>query len=88
MTTSFMTRAKLAARLLTRGDLPEDVPSGILPPERREAFDPLTLSTVFRGVQILQTAMVGLPINEYVRWRQARKSKPDNQPPERGMLPS
>jgi HK97 family phage portal protein len=65
MTTSFITRAKLAARLLTRGDLPEDVPSGILPPERREAFDPLTLSTVFRGVQILQTAMVGLPINEY-----------------------
>lgn len=38
---------------------------GITPPPRTDASDdPLTLSTVFRGVQVLQTAIAGLPVVE------------------------
>lgn len=36
----------------------------IMPPARSASVDPLTLSTVFRGVQILQTALAGLPIKQ------------------------
>lgn len=46
----------------TNGDV---VPSGVVPPARTPAGeDPLTLSTVFRGVQILQTAICGLTVYE------------------------
>ncbi len=41
-----------------------DVPAGIMPPSRAAACDPLALSTVFRGIQVLQTAITGLPIYE------------------------
>lgn len=42
-----------------------DMPAGVRPPEREAAgVDPLTLSTVFRGVQILQTAVSSLPVYE------------------------
>lgn len=42
-----------------------DMPDGVRPPEREPAdADPLTLSTVFRGVQILQTAISTLPVDE------------------------
>ena len=41
------------------------VPAGVLPPARADVgVDPLTLSTVFRGVQILQTAVSSLPVYE------------------------
>ena len=58
-------RLKLAGGIVTRGaDALEDVPEGILPPSRATVADPLSLSTVFRGVQVLQTAITGLPIHE------------------------
>lgn len=42
-----------------------DMPDGVRPPSREDAgVDPLTLSTVFRGVQILQTAVSSLPVYE------------------------
>ena len=57
-------RMRLAGRVLARG-ADEDMPEGIRPPARTPAgHDPLTLSTVFRGVQVLQTAISGLPIYE------------------------
>lgn len=46
----------------TRADA--GMPDGIRPPARQADSDPLTLSTVFRGVQVLQTAITGLPIVE------------------------
>ena len=58
---------RLAGRVLTRGadgaDMPDgtDMPDGIKPPKRGPATEPLQLSTVFRGVQVLQTAITGLP---------------------------
>ncbi len=55
---------KLAGRVLTRGMDGSEVPDGIKPPARVPASDPLQLSTVFRGVQVLQTAITGLPIVE------------------------
>lgn len=57
-------RMKLAGRVLTRGMDGSEVPDGIKPPARVPASDPLQLSTVFRGVQVLQTAITGLPIVE------------------------
>lgn len=42
-----------------------DMPDGVRPPAREGVdVDPLTLSTVFRGVQILQTAVSSLPVYE------------------------
>lgn len=55
---------KLAGRVLTRGAEGTDMPDGIKPPKRGPATEPLQLSTVFRGVQVLQTAITGLPIVE------------------------
>jgi HK97 family phage portal protein len=55
---------KLAGRVLTRGADGTDMPDGIKPPKRGPATEPLQLSTVFRGVQVLQTAITGLPIVE------------------------
>ena len=58
-------RMKLAGRVLTRGADGTDMPDGIKPPARVPAGgDPLQMSTVFRGVQVLQTAITGLPIVE------------------------
>ena len=58
-------RMKLAGRVLTRGADGTDMPGGIKPPARVPAGgDPLQMSTVFRGVQVLQTAITGLPIVE------------------------
>lgn len=57
-------RMKLAGRVLTRGADGTDMPDGIKPPKRGPATEPLQLSTVFRGVQVLQTAITGLPIVE------------------------
>lgn len=57
-------RMKLAGRVLTRGADGTDMPDGIKPPKRVPAAEPLQLSTVFRGVQVLQTAITGLPIVE------------------------
>ena len=52
-------------RIFHRRSADQTIPDGIMPPRRLDATaDPLTLSTVFRGVQILQTAIAGLPINE------------------------
>lgn len=42
----------------------QQMPTGMMPPARSENIDPLTLSSVFRGVQILQTALAGLPIRQ------------------------
>lgn len=55
---------KLAGRVLTRGAEGTDMPEGVKPPPRRSDTEPLQLSTVFRGVQVLQTAITGLPIVE------------------------
>lgn len=55
---------KLAGRVLTRGAEGTDMPEGVKPPARRSDTEPLQLSTVFRGVQVLQTAITGLPIVE------------------------
>ena len=57
-------RMKLAGRVLTRGADGTDMPDGIKPPKRGPATEPLQLSTVYRGVQVLQTAITGLPIVE------------------------
>lgn len=57
-------RMRLAGRVLTRGADGTDMPDGIKPPKRVPATEPLQLSTVFRGVQVLQTAITGLPIVE------------------------
>ncbi|WEV47017.1 phage portal protein [Bifidobacterium sp. ESL0690] len=58
-------RMKLAGNVVKRGaDALDDMPEGIKPPKRETAYDPLQLSTVFRGVQVLQTAITGLPIHE------------------------
>lgn len=54
---------KIAGRVLTRSTT-DDVPDGVKPPDRATPADPLSLSTVFRGVQVLQTAITGLPIHE------------------------
>lgn len=53
-------------KLFTRGVAADaDMPDGVRPPSREAAgVDPLTLSTVFRGVQILQTAVSSLPVYE------------------------
>lgn len=51
-------------RLTRSADDPDDVPTGVMPPARATVSDPLALSTVFRGVQVLQTAICGLPIYE------------------------
>ena len=48
---------KLAGRVLTRGAEGTDMPEGVKPPARRSDTEPLQLSTVFRGVQVLQTAI-------------------------------
>lgn len=54
------------AGLLTRNTTADgDGTTGLFPRRRAAAADPLTLSTVFRGVQVLQTAISGLPIREY-----------------------
>lgn len=56
---------KLARDIMRRGEAAlGDVPQGIIPPARTTAYDPLTLSTVFRGIQVLQTSIAGLPIME------------------------
>lgn len=58
-------RMRLAGHVLTRGTDETDMPDGIKPPGRVPAGrDPLQMSTVFRGVQVLQTAITGLPIVE------------------------
>lgn len=56
-------RMRLAGRALRRG-ADDDMPDGIKPPARAAVCDPLSLSTVFRGVQVLQTAISSLPIHE------------------------
>lgn len=61
---NLLERMKLAGRVLTRGADGTDMPDGIKPPKRGPATEPLQLSTVFRGVQVLQTAITGLPIVE------------------------
>lgn len=62
----FFRRLRVAGALLTRGaSALDDVPDGVRPPSRTPAgHDPLTVSTVFRGVQVLQTAITGIPIYE------------------------
>lgn len=61
----FTQRMKAAYRMVTKGELPADMPEGLHPASRAGQVEPLTLSTVFRGVQVLQTAITGLPLNEY-----------------------
>lgn len=56
-------RMRLAGRVLRRG-ADDDMPDGIKPSAREAVCDPLSLSTVFRGVQVLQTAISSLPIHE------------------------
>lgn len=54
-------------RLFTRSTDSDTASDAIKPliPSRTPNYDPLTLSTVFRGVQVLQTAIASLPIHEY-----------------------
>lgn len=61
----FFQRLRFAGKIITRGVAAvDDMPAEIMPPSRTPAYDPLQLSTVFRGVQVLQTAITGLPIVE------------------------
>lgn len=56
---------KVAGRVMARGEEAlDDMPEGLRPPERTAPYDPLQLSTVFRGIQVLQTAITGLPLHE------------------------
>lgn len=50
--------------MITRGADSGAMPKGVTPPNREGAYEPLQLSTVFRGVQVLQTAITGLPVHE------------------------
>lgn len=62
---SLWQRVRFAGKVMTRGAAAlSDLPEGIMPPPRSESYDPLQLSTVFRGVQVLQTAIAGLPLYE------------------------
>lgn len=61
----FFQRLRFAGKIITRGVAAvDDIPAEIMPPSRTAAYDPLQLSTVFRGVQVLQTAIAGLPLHE------------------------
>lgn len=61
----FFQRLRFAGKIITRGVAAvDDIPAEIMPPTRTAAYDPLQLSTVFRGVQVLQTAIAGLPMHE------------------------
>ena len=67
---SLWQRLKLAGGVMKRGnEALADVPAGIMPPSRAAACDPLALSTVFRGIQVLQTA---IPLADL---RDARRSQ-------------
>lgn len=62
---SLWQRVRFAGKVMTRGSAAlSDLPEGITPPSRSDSYDPLQLSTVFRGVQVLQTAIAGLPLYE------------------------
>ena len=62
---SLWQRVRFAGKVMTRGVAAlSDLPEGITPPPRSDSYDPLQLSTVFRGVQVLQTAIAGLPLYE------------------------
>lgn len=62
---SLWQRMRFAGKVMTRGAAAlSDLPEGIMPPPRSDSYDPLQLSTVFRGVQVLQTAIAGLPLYE------------------------
>ena len=62
---SLWQRMKVAGRVMARGEEAlDDMPEGLRPPERTAPYDPLQLSTVFRGIQVLQTAITGLPLHE------------------------
>jgi HK97 family phage portal protein len=62
---SLWQRVRFAGKVMTRGAAAlSDLPEGITPPPRSDSYDPLQLSTVFRGVQVLQTAIAGLPLYE------------------------
>lgn len=62
---SLWQRMRFAGKVMTRGAAAlSDLPEGITPPPRSDSYDPLQLSTVFRGVQVLQTAIAGLPLYE------------------------
>lgn len=61
----FFQRLRFAGKIIKRGVAAvDDLPPEITPPSRTGAYDPLQLSTVFRGVQVLQTAIAGLPLHE------------------------
>lgn len=60
----FKDRLGAAWCMVTKGETA--MPDGVRPPARGADSDPLQLSTVFRGVQVLQTAITGLPLDEYV----------------------
>lgn len=58
-------RFRTAWRAAVNDDTTTVPPDGIMPPQRDATCEPLQLSTVFRGVQVLQTAISGLPIDVY-----------------------
>ncbi|MCI1935155.1 MAG: phage portal protein [Bifidobacteriaceae bacterium] len=61
---STWTNLKRAASTFRALQTRSDMPAAITPPPRSTSTDPLALSTVFRGIQILQTALTGLPIRQ------------------------
>lgn len=61
---SIMDRIGAAWRMITRGETA--MPDIVRRTTRGGDIEPLQLSTVFRGVQVLQTAITGLPLDEYV----------------------
>lgn len=80
---SLWQRMRFAGKVMTRGAAAlSDLPEGITPPPRSDSYDPLQLSTVFRGVQVLQTAIAGLPLYEVrnglqLEWLSSLIEQPD-----------
>lgn len=66
---SFISRISNTAALLLRAaqttDDVEEADAPTLPPRLSASHDPLALSTVFRGVQIIETAVSKLPLIQY-----------------------
>lgn len=66
---SFISRISNTAALLLRAaqttDDVEEADAPTLPPRLSTSHDPLALSTVFRGVQIIETAVSKLPLIQY-----------------------
>ena len=81
---SFISRISNTAALLLRAaqttDDVEEADAPTLPPRLSTSHDPLALSTVFRGVQIIETAVSKLPLIQYAPGRLAHAAEHAHHP--------